>query len=145
MKEIKLLSLDLSMLKNLCKQIEIRLDDSANVIDEMGGPDYFYIRVDTEKNIAIPYNDDSDLTLMEQFTNANYAGIYETYIEWQSFDGMYNISSIDDKQEWSLDFHGGDLEDESGEINESDKNKIMEVINPKSLYKLANEVLGACR
>jgi hypothetical protein len=121
------------------------LDNSANVIDEMGGPDYFFIRVDTSENMAIPCNDNKELSLMEQFTNADYAGIYETYIEWQSFEGMYSISSIDDKREWSLDFHGGSLEDESGEINESDIDKITEVINPKSLFKLANEVLQACR
>ena len=145
MKEIKLDSLDLSVLKDFCKLIEIRLDNSVNVIDEMGGPDYFYIRVNTSKNTAIPYNEDSNLSLMEQFTNADYAGIYETYIEHQSFLGIYSIASVDDNQEWSLDFHGGDLENEEGEINENDKNKIVEVFNPESLYKLANEVLQACR
>jgi len=145
MKEIKLDSIDLSVLKDFFKLIEIRLDNSVNVINEMGGPDYFYIRVDTSKNTAIPCKEDSDLSLMEQFTNADYAGIYEAYIENQSFLGMYSIASLDDNQEWCLDFQEGYLYNEEGEINENDKNKIVEVINPKSLYKLANEVLQACK
>jgi hypothetical protein len=111
----------------------------------MDGPEYFYVRVDTSKNMAIPYNDDKDLSLMEQYTNADYAGIYETYIEWQSFEGGYSVYPIDENQDWNLEFQGSSLEDESGEITEENKNKIMEVINPKSLYKLANEVLQACR
>jgi hypothetical protein len=145
MNKIELKSVDLTNLKDVCKLIEIRLANSGNIIDEMDGPEDFYVRVDTSKNMAIPYNDDKDLSLMEQFTNADYAGIYETYIEWQSFEGMYSIYPIDENQDWNLEFHGSSLEDESGEITEDNKNKIMEVINPKSLYKLANEVLQACR
>jgi hypothetical protein len=145
MNKIELKSVDLTNLKDVCKLIEIGLANSGNIIDEMEGPEYFYVRVDTSKNMAIPYNDDKDLSLMEQFTNADYAGIYETYIEWQSFEGMYSIYPIDENQDWNLEFHGSSLEDESGEITEDNKDKIMEVINPKSLYKLANEVLQACR
>ena len=145
MNKIEIKSVDLTNLIDVCKLIEIRLDNSGNIIDEMGGPEYFYVRVDTSKNMAIPYNDDKDLSFMEQYTNANYAGIYETYIEWQSFEGGYSVYPIDENQDWNLEFQGSSLEDESGKITEDNKYKIIETINPKSLYKIANEVLQACK
>jgi hypothetical protein len=145
MNKIELNSVDLTNLIDVCKLIEIRLDNSGNIIDEMGGPEYFYVRVDTSKNMAIPYNDDKDLSFMEQYTNANYAGIYESYIEWQSFEGGYSVYPIDENQDWNLEFQGSSLEDESGKITEDNKNKIIESINPRSLYKIANEVLQSCK
>ncbi len=141
MKKIKLNSLDLRRLKEVCKIIEIRLDNSVNIIDEMGGPDNFYIRIDTSNNTAIPCNDDKNLSLMEKFTTANYAGIYGAYIECRSFEGCFSICSVDDNQDWNLDFHGSELQYSSGDITDDQKEKIIEIINPESLYHLANEVL----
>jgi hypothetical protein len=145
MNKIELNSVDLTNLIDVCKLIEIRLDNSGNIIDEMGGPDHFYIRIDTSNNSAIPCNNDKNSSLMEQYTNANYAGIYESYIEWQSFEGGYSVYPIDENQDWNLEFQGSSLEDESGKITEDNKNKIIESINPRSLYKIANEVLQACK
>jgi len=144
MNNIKLKSVDLSNLRDSVKIIEIKLDNSVNIIDEMGGPDYFYIRIDISNNTIIPTNDDKNLSLLEQFTNANYAGIYDTYIEFSSFEGCYSIYSIGEENEWNLDFHGSELEDESGNINENLKEKILDTINPSSLFEIANEVLNAC-
>ncbi len=144
METLKLNSLDLSSLKDVCKIIKIRLDNSVNIIDEMGGPDYFYIKIDTTNNTAIPLSDDANLSLMEKYTRANYAGIYEAYIECGSFEGCFSIYSADDNHDWNLDFQGSELQDESGDLNENQKEKIVEIINPKSLYLLANEVLEAC-
>lgn len=145
MKNIELKSVDLTTLKNLCEIIQIRFDNSNNIIQEMGGPDDFYIRVDTSKNSAIPFNENKDLSTMEQFTNANYAGIYGSYIEAQSFEGCFDIYPIDEKQNWNLNFHGGFLENESGDISEENKSKIIQYLGPIEVYNLANEVLETCR
>jgi hypothetical protein len=144
MNKIELKSVDLTNLIDICKIIEIRLANSGNIIDEMGGPEYFNIRINILQNAAIPIIKDENLSLLEQFTEANYAGIYESYIEWKSFEGSFSIYPIGDNLDWNLAFQGSYLEEEEGDFTEIDKNKIIESINPKSLYKIANEVLQAC-
>lgn len=145
MKNLKLTSVDFSGLKGLSKLIDLTIENSENVIEEMGGPDVFCIRIDISNNAAIPINEDENLSLIEKFTTANYAGIYEGYVKKESYDGVFSISSADEDQDWNFDFHGTSLEDYSGDINEKLKDGIIGTINPKSLYKLAIEVLQYCK
>jgi hypothetical protein len=142
MKSIRLQSVDLSSLKDHFQFIRIRLNNSVDIIDEFDGPENFYIKLDTIHNTAVPINDNEDISLLEQYTDATYAGIYESYIEWGSFEGMFSISSEND--EWNLDFHGSSLEDEYGDISEEEKNAVIELLNPKAIFLIAEEVLSHC-
>ena len=145
MKNIKLTTVDLKALVKVADKITIRLDNSTNIIDEMNGPEFFYINLNVVNNTIEPVNDKDELSLLEQYTNADYAGIYETYIEWKSFEGMYSISSADNKNKWSLSFQGSEKMDESGELREEERKLIIEILNPKSIYLIADEVLRSCR
>jgi len=142
---IEIKTIDLTSLKSVAETINIQLDNSVNVIDEMNGPEYFYIQLDVVKNAAMPINTDETLSLLEQYTKADYAGIYETYIEWKSFEGMFCISSGDANRNWSLSFHGSEKQDETGDLKEEEKKLIAEILHPKSIYFIADEVLSSCR
>lgn len=145
MKNLKLNSIDVSALKSIVDKIILRLDNSVNIIDEMGGPESFYIHLDTLNNAIVPIKTDQGLSQLEQYTNADYAGIYETYIEGKSFNGMYSISSEDEARNWSLSFHGSSKEDETGDLKEDERKLITETLNPKSIFLIADEVLKNCR
>lgn len=141
---IEIRSVDLTSLKDVCKLIKIELDNSVDIIDKLGGPDTFFLVIDTARNAAIPYNHDKNLPLIEQFTNANYAEIYEWYVELESFEGTFSISAADNIQKWCFDFVGDSLLDESTELDEltgSNLKKITEIINPQSMFQLAYEIL----
>ncbi len=142
---IKLGSVNLSDLQDVSFILTISFANSVDLIDEAGAPENFYIRINTALNSAIRINEDDSLSLLEQYTDASSAGIYESYIEFKSFEGLYSISSNDENSDWSLDFHGNSLEDEYGEISEEQVEKIMEFLNPKSIFKIASEVLSACK
>jgi len=142
---IEIKTIDLSPLKRIAQKISLQLDNSVNVIDEMNGPEYFYIQLDVVKNAAMPINTDETLSLLEQYTKADYAGIYETYIEWKSYEGMFCISSGDANRNWSLSFHGSEKQDETGDLKEEEKKLIAEILHPKSIYLITDEVLSYCQ
>jgi hypothetical protein len=110
----------------------------------MGAPDSFYIKIDILKNSAIPINNFRMHTLLKQYTDAEYAGIYGPYAQNQSFDGMYTISTCDGG-DWSLDLHGSDLESQSGKISDAHIEKILELLNPESIFIIIDKVLKFCR
>jgi hypothetical protein len=111
----------------------------------MGGPESFYIHLDTLNNAIVPIKSDETLSQLEQFTNADYAGIYETYIEGKSFNGMYSISSEEEVRNWSMSFHGSEKEYETGDLKDDERKLITETLNPKSIFLIADEVLKNCR
>jgi hypothetical protein len=110
----------------------------------MGAPDSFYIKIDISKNSAVPINNFRIHTLLKQYTDAEYAGIYGPYNRNQSFDGIYTISTYDGGG-WSLDFHGSDLESQSGGISDAHLEKISELLNPESIFIIIDKVLKFCR
>ena len=147
MNEIKLNSVDLSKLIGLAEKISICYTNSYYFVDNMGGEDYFYIRINPETNCAEIVNSEEGLSNLEIFTNTKYAGIDQYYIDKKSFEGMFSIHSWDDNRDWTLEFHGDNLlnEDEIGDIDEKEKMIILESLSPKSVYLIAEEVLRICR
>lgn len=148
MNEIKLNSVNLSNLDGIAEKITICYTNSDYVIDHMEGEEYFYIRVDPKTNCAEIINSEEEgLSILEMFTNTKYAGIDQFYIDKGSFEGVFSIHSWDDNRDWELEFHGDDLlnEDEIGDLDENEKLMIQESLSPKSVYLIADEVLGICR
>ena len=136
---------DLSGLQNVSKLIEIRLDNSINIVEEMDGPENFVVQIDTAANVAVPKKKGKGLSKLEQDTGAKYAGLYETFIELEEILGHFDISSLDEDKDWKLFFHNTSLEDEMGDISEEDIDAIKDVLNPKAIYAIVDEVLRECR
>jgi len=141
---MELNSINLSSLRDFCKTLEISIDNDDYNIDEMGGPEVYEIRLDVNGNMLLKINDDNSLSTLEQYTNADFAGIPENYIERESFEGLYCISSLDENKKWTIEFHGASIEDQSGDISQNEVEIISEALNPKNLYKLIDEVLSNC-
>ena len=59
--------------------------------------------------------------------------------------GHFDISSLDEDKDWKLFFHNTSLEDEMGDISEEDIDAIKDVLNPKAIYAIVDEVLRECR
>ncbi len=144
MEKIQIKSIQLSKISHISETITIRYDNSVNIIDEMGGEDFFYIELNTKENCAIKIKSDPELSLSMQFLLADYAGIYSTYVELKSFEGIFGISGTSANGDWSMEFHGQYLE-ESENIGDEDASLIEEVLNPMAVFEIANEVLNAVR
>ena len=145
MDKIKITSVDFSGLQSVSKLIQIRLDNSINIVEEMNGPEYFVVQIDTATNVAVPIKQGKGLSKLEQYTDAQYAGLYGTFIELEEILGHFVISSLDEGQDWKLFFHNTSLEDEMGDISEQDFEMIRELLNPKAVFAIVDEVLSDCR
>jgi hypothetical protein len=144
MEKIQLKSVQLNNLSGLSEVITIKYDNSINIIEEMGGEDYFYIKVNTKQNCALKINNDPKFSLSKQFLLAEKAGIYSSYIELESFEGIFEVSADITDGKWSIEFQCGDVES-SENIEESDINLIEKVLTPKVAFLIADEVLSALR
>lgn len=145
---MKIKSLDFRELLSVAKKIMICLENSLDVVENMGGEQNFYILLDTNSNSAIIINENPGIILLESYTKSKVVGLDEYYIKDESYDGIYEIFSYDDEsREWIMEFHGDELlnDEEITDISESEKILITKILNPKSIYLIIQEVVNYCR
>ena len=78
-----------------------------------------------------------DTNQHEIYTNSKFSEIYYTYVEWESFEGCFSVTSIDGS--WECYFHGG-LEEKIGELSDKNQKIIESEITPQTLYFFLQEL-----
>ena len=145
MDQIKINSVNINPLALISDIVQMQFDNSSTLIDEMDGEEFFYLLLDTKANCAVVFSSNEGASMSKRFLDAENAGIYETYIEWKSFEGCFNINAYGaDVIEKRIGFQGSEITD-SENVSESDISIVSTVLNPKNVFALVNEILNSIK
>jgi hypothetical protein len=140
---IKLKSCNLKKLAGLASVIKLEVANSDFAWEEQGGEENYEIHIDTSTNEVHEVKPNNTKSKLYQFTGSQAVGLPEAYVEWQSFEGMFKVFSDEDDKNWYVSFHGSSISDSSDDISDDDIQLVSEVLSPKVVFAIIEEVLLA--
>jgi hypothetical protein len=140
---IKLKSCNLKKLAGLSPVILLEVTNSDFAWEEKGGEENYEIRIYTSTNEVHEVKPNSEKSRLYQFTGSEAVGIPDAYADWKSFEGLFRVRSAEDDKNWYVSFHGSSIEDSSDDISEDDIQLVGEVLSPKVVFAIIEEVLLA--
>jgi hypothetical protein len=139
---MKLKSCNLQQLASLAAVIKLKIANSDVAWEEQGGNENYEIQINTSTNEVSKVKPNSKESKLYQYTGSKAVGIPEAYVDWQSFEGMFDVRSAEDDKKWYVSYHGSSVEDSSDDLSEEDIELVSEVLSPKVVFAIIEEVLS---